>query len=79
MPISARAGNLVYMFARLRPKLAAQHPSIPAGTWYPVRPSNPMALCTEPEPGSIWVDVDGRLRKLPAHYFELTVATAVVA
>jgi hypothetical protein len=60
---------------RLRPKLAAQHPSIPSGTWHAVLPCNPMALRPEAEPGSVWVDVEGRLRKLPTDYFEFTEAS----
>jgi hypothetical protein len=56
--------------ARLRAELAAQHPSIPAGHWYSVLWSNPRALRPEPEPGHVWVDVEGRPRMLPEDYFE---------
>jgi hypothetical protein len=66
--------TLVYTFVRLRPKLAAQHPSIPSDTWHPVRTWNPGALCPQAEPGLVWVDVEGRLRKLPTHYFEFTTS-----
>jgi len=57
---------------RLRPSLAAQHPSIPPDTWHPVRARNAKALLPEAEPGLVWVDVEGRLRQLPAVYFEFT-------
>lgn len=59
---------------RLRPKLAAQHPSIPSDMWHPVLRYNPRALRPVAEPGLIWVDVEGRLRKLPTNYFEFTEA-----
>jgi hypothetical protein len=58
--------------ARLRAELAAQHPSIPAHTWHPVLVRNPRALRPEPEPGHVWIDVEGRPRLLPAQYFEFT-------
>jgi hypothetical protein len=61
---------------RLRPKLAAQHPSIPSGIWHPVLRYNPRALRPVAEPGLIWVEVEGRLRKLPNHYFEFTGAAS---
>lgn len=64
------AGQTSTLVVRLRPELAAQHPSIPAHTWYPVLPYNPVALNTQPERGLIWVTVEGRLRKLPTCYFE---------
>ena len=56
--------------ARLRPELAAEHPSIPSRTWYPVLSRNPSALTPQAEPGLVWVKVDGRRRKLPAAYFK---------
>jgi hypothetical protein len=56
--------------ARLRAELAAQHPSIPADTWFPVLNRNPRALHPEPEPGHVWIEVEGRPRMLPADYFE---------
>ena len=68
MTISGHRLTLV----RLRPQLKAQHPSIPSDAWHPVLPSNPKALCPQAEPGLIWVDVDGRPRKLPTKYFEFT-------
>jgi hypothetical protein len=58
--------------ARLRPELAAEHPSIPAYTWHPVLGRNPQALHPEPDPGHVWLDVDGRARLLPTGYFEFT-------
>ncbi|HET6837603.1 MAG TPA: hypothetical protein VFH24_06135 [Gemmatimonadales bacterium] len=66
--------TLVYTFVRLRPQLAAQHPSIPADTWHPVRPCYPNARCSPAEPGLVCVEVDGRLRKLPTEYFEFTTS-----
>ena len=56
--------------ARLRPELAAQHPSIPSRTWHLVLSRNPLALSPQAEPGFVWVKVDGRRRKLPAAYFK---------
>jgi len=56
--------------ARLRPELAAVHPSIPSRTWYPVLTRNPFALSPQAEPGLVWVKVEGRRRKLPAAYFK---------
>jgi hypothetical protein len=58
--------------ARLRADLAAQHPSIPGDTWHPVLGRNPRALHPEPEPGHVWVAVEGRPRMLPADYFEFS-------
>jgi hypothetical protein len=58
--------------ARLRAELAVQHPSIPADTWYGVLRRNPRALRAEAEPGHVWVDVEGRVRMLPAEYFEFS-------
>jgi hypothetical protein len=55
--------------ARLRPELAAQHPSIPAGVWHPVLSHNPTALCPEAETGFVWIEIEGRPRMLPAEYF----------
>jgi len=56
--------------ARLRPELAAAHPSIPSGHWYVVLSRNSLALSPRAEPGLVWVKVEGRRRKLPAAYFE---------
>ncbi|HZA93666.1 MAG TPA: hypothetical protein VE420_13670 [Gemmatimonadales bacterium] len=70
MTISGHPRTLV----RLRPKLAAQHPSIPSGIWHPVLHYNSRALRPVAEAGSIWVNVEGRLRNLPTNYFEFTVA-----
>jgi hypothetical protein len=58
--------------ARLRPELAAQHPSIPAHTWLPVLERNPLALHPKPDPDHVWLDVEGRARLLPREYFEFT-------
>jgi hypothetical protein len=60
--------------AQLRPELAAEHPSIPSGTWYPVLSRNSLALSPQAEPGLVWVKVDGRRRKLPAAYFKFARA-----
>jgi hypothetical protein len=60
--------------ARLRTQLAAQHPSIPSGAWYKVLSYNPAALCPEADPGFIWVQIESRIRKLPADYFEFSEA-----
>jgi hypothetical protein len=64
--------NTEHIVARLRPELAAQHPSMPAHTWYLVLERNPQALHPEPESGHVWIDVEGRPRLLPKHYFEFT-------
>jgi hypothetical protein len=56
--------------ARLRPELTAQHPSIPSGAWHTVLPCNLTALRPDAEPGLVWMEVEGRRRKLPAEYFE---------
>ena len=58
--------------ARLRAELAAQHPSIPAHTWHPVLGRNPQAIHPEADSGHVWLDVEGRVRLLPAEYFEFT-------
>ena len=71
------AGNsptLVYTHVRLRPQLAAQHPSIPAGAWHPVRSWHPKTLGSPAKPGLVCVEVEGRLRKLPTEYFEFTTS-----
>jgi hypothetical protein len=74
MTFAGDSPTLVYTFVRLRPKLAAQHPSIPADTWHPVRSWLPKALCSPAEPGLVCVEVEGRLRKLPTEYFEFTTS-----
>ena len=58
--------------ARLRPELAAEHPSIPPYTWHPVLGINPQALHPEADSGHVWIDVEGRPRLLPTEYFEFT-------
>jgi hypothetical protein len=62
--------NSGHMVARLRPELAAQHPSIPAHTWHLVLNRNPQALHPEPDSAHVWIDVEGRVRLLPREYFE---------
>jgi hypothetical protein len=64
--------NTEHTVARLRAELAAQHPSIPAHTWYPVLGRDPQALRPEPNSGHVWIDVEGRARLLPMDYFEFT-------
>ena len=66
------SGNTEHTAARLRPELAAQHPSIPAHIWYPVLGRNPQGLRPEPTSGHVWIDVEGRARLLPMEYFEFT-------
>ena len=56
--------------ARLRPELAAEHPSIPAHTWHSVLERNPQALHPEADSGQVWIDVEGRPRLMPTEYFE---------
>lgn len=68
-----------YTLVRLRPNLTAHHPSIPSDTWHPVLSYNPVACHSEAEPGSIWVAIEGRLRKLPAYYFEFTESRDVTS
>jgi hypothetical protein len=62
--------NTEHTAARLRPELAAQHPSIPAHTWHLVLERNPQALHPEPDSGHVWIHVEGRARLLPREYFE---------
>ena len=64
--------NAGQTFARLRPKLTAQHPSIPSDSWHPVLSYNLGARQSDVERASIWVAIEGRLRKLPARYFEFS-------
>jgi hypothetical protein len=59
------------IFARLRPELSAQHPSIPPGVWYRVLPAQAVGIGPGTESGALCVEIDGRLRKLPAEYFQL--------
>jgi len=60
--------------ARLRPELAANHPSIPSKTWLVVLSRNLHAPAPRAEPGLVWIYIGGRRRKLPAAYFEFTQA-----
>ena len=60
--------------ARLRPELAANHPSIPAKRWLLVLSRNARALFPRAESGLVWINVEGRRRKLPAAYFEFVRA-----
>jgi len=60
--------------ARLRPDLAAQHPSI-GPEWFPVLKRNAASLRPDPLPGHVWVCVDGRPRLLPVSLFEFSDAT----
>ena len=55
---------------RLRPGLEAQHPSL-GRQWYRVLDRNEAALTPVPPAGQLWVEVDRRLRLLPADIFEL--------
>jgi len=64
--------NTAHTVARLRPELAAQHPTIPAHTWHTVLGRNPRALRPQADAGHVWVDVEGRVRLLPREYFEFT-------
>jgi hypothetical protein len=44
------------------------------GAWYAVLSYNPAALYQEADPGFIWVQIENRIRKLPADYFEFSEA-----
>ena len=58
-----------YLLARLRPGLEANHPSIPSQAWHLVLSRNLLARTPRAEPGLVWLNVEGRRRKLSADYF----------
>jgi len=57
--------------ARLRPALLAQHPSL-GPQWYRVHERNEAALCPEPGPGQVWLEVGERMRLLPVAILEFS-------
>jgi hypothetical protein len=58
-------------FARLRPALLCQHPSL-GRQWHRVHERNDAALSPEPPPGQVWLEVGERMRLLPAAILEFS-------
>jgi hypothetical protein len=57
--------------ARLIPRVSGHYPSLRPGGWYQVIGRNPEAMEPVASEGFMWIEVDGRLRRVWAGHFEV--------